>query len=239
MKVRARLGRAAPSGAGLRRLGHEESQVPPEEAGGVRTRVVRRRRRHRQRGESHGPCVSWAARAAGAALPRAAGSFARKRAPPSSASSQLVPLRRPGDSSSLGPGLGVGAETLETLPVAATAQPPPLTPRSPKLLDETPALRDSIGPTPPSIPGFWLPSSLATPAPPLARGWPGSPRASCRAGPAGGRDGGTSAPRSGWAGQRPGCRPVALRALLGSETPRPRGRRVLAAVAVSLGKLDF
>lgn len=69
LRFARRSGAPRSAGAGLPGLGHEEPQVPPEEAGRARPRAVRRRRRRRQRGEFRGQC---APRAPGAALPRTA-----------------------------------------------------------------------------------------------------------------------------------------------------------------------
>lgn len=66
LRFARRAGAPRPPGAGLPWLGHEEPQIPPEEAGCTRPHVVRRCRR-RKRGESRGPCAS---RAPGAPFPR-------------------------------------------------------------------------------------------------------------------------------------------------------------------------
>lgn len=86
LRFARRSGAPRSAGAGLPGLGHEEPQVPPEEAGRARPRAVRRRRRRRrQRGEFRGQC---APRAPGAALPRTA-------EPVSARLSLSVPLGRP------------------------------------------------------------------------------------------------------------------------------------------------
>ena len=97
---------------GLPGLGHEEPQVPPEEAGRARPRAVRRRRSRRQRGEFLGQCA-----------PRAPGAALRRTAEPFSARLSLTVSRwvGPGDSSSLlRPRLRVGPETPGTLPSTAS-----------------------------------------------------------------------------------------------------------------------
>ena len=158
------------AGAGLPGLGHEEPQVPPEEAGRVRPRAVRRHR-PRQRGESRGP---WAPRTPGAALPRAAESFSVRLCLTASL------WVGPGDSSSLlWPGLRVGPETVGTLPTAAPGPRripfPPLIPGSPSSwpsgLDRTLLLNSVFGVVPHPGP------SPATPAPPRSRAGPRIPRA--------------------------------------------------------------
>ena len=57
LRFARRSGAPRSAGVGLPGLGHEEPEVPPEEAGRVRPRAVRRRRRRRQRGEFHGQCA--------------------------------------------------------------------------------------------------------------------------------------------------------------------------------------